>query len=152
MSHEKTAPTQAAAIPVRRVDGRVQVCLIRRKDSARWGIPKGYIEHGDDWREAALTEAQEEAGLDGHVVGEMIGTYEYDKGPLTLTVAVGVMEVLEERTAWHEQQWRERRWCSIEEAGARLKDHPVRHLYESIQLHLAAMVSDLPGRPPGGGR
>jgi 8-oxo-dGTP pyrophosphatase MutT (NUDIX family) len=140
MRKEKTQPRQAAVIPVRRVAGRtVQVCLIRRKNSARWGIPKGYIEHGDDWREAALGEAQEEAGLDGRLLDEIIGTYEYPKGPLTLTVLVCVMEVLEERTTWHEMRWRERRWYSIEEAGALLKGHRVWPLYDRIRSSLAAM-------------
>ena len=78
MRHEETRPRQAAVIPVRRViDGTVQVCLIRRTNSEKWGIPKGYIERGDDWREAAQGEAREEAGLDGRLVGEPIGTYEY---------------------------------------------------------------------------
>src|SRR5215510_13661109 len=78
---EKSWPRQAAVIPVRRVaGGTVQVCLIRKKTSARWGIPKGYIERGDDWSDAALREAHEEAGLDGRVLGEIVGTYEYDKG------------------------------------------------------------------------
>jgi 8-oxo-dGTP pyrophosphatase MutT (NUDIX family) len=140
MSKEKALPTQAAVIPLRRVDGGVQVCLIRRKDSARWGIPKGYIERGDSWREAALTEAHEEAGLEGRVVGEVIGTYAYDKGPLTLTVAVCVMEVRGERSTWHEMRWRERRWCSVEEAGALLKRHPVSSLYDDARSSLAAML------------
>ena len=142
MSNGKTSPAQAAAIPVRRIDGSVRVCLIRRKDSARWGIPKGYIDRGDDWRQAALTEAREEAGLDGRVVGRIIGTYEYDKGPLTLTVAVCVMEVVGERATWHEMRWRERRWCSIEEAGALLKDHPVWPLFDGIQSRLAALAPE----------
>jgi 8-oxo-dGTP pyrophosphatase MutT (NUDIX family) len=141
VSNEKKPPSQAAVIPVRRVDGEWQVCLIRRKDSARWGIPKGCIERGEDWRQAALTEAHEEAGLGGRVVGEMIGTYEYDKGPSRLTVAVCLMEVSDERTAWHEMRRRERRWCSIEEAGVLLKNHPVSSLYDRIQPRIAAMIS-----------
>src|SRR5262249_2634037 len=147
--NEKSRPTQAAVIPVRRVaGGTVQVCLIRKKTSARWGIPKGYIEHGDDWREAALGEAHEEAGLEGRILGEVIGTYEYEKGPLTLTVFVCVMEVLEERATWDEMRWRERRWYSIEEAGALLKGHRVWPLYDLIRPSLAAMSANRPPLQP----
>src|SRR5215831_5999182 len=88
-------PQQAAVIPVRPSEG-LQVCLTRRKNSARWGIPKGYIDRGDSWKQAGLVEAYEEAGLRGHIIVESIGTYVYTKGVITLTVIVFVMEVLEE--------------------------------------------------------
>jgi len=124
---------QAAVIPVRRTDTQaIQVCLIRRKNSAKWGVPKGYIEHGDG-KQAALDEAYEEAGLSGQLIGESIGTYDYKKGDVTLTVIVFVMEVLEEQTVWREKKWRERQWYSLEEVGERLKDHPVWPLFNRIR-------------------
>ena len=71
MRNQRTDPRQVAVIPVRRVgDGVVQVCLIRRMNSAKWSIPKGYIERGDNPTQAALAEAREEAGLDGRLMGE----------------------------------------------------------------------------------
>ena len=56
-------PQQAAAIAVRRNGDRVQVCLIRRKGSRKWGIPKGQVDPGDTHEETALNEAWEEAGI-----------------------------------------------------------------------------------------
>jgi len=132
---------QVAVIPVRRGgDGVVQVCLIRKKSSSKWSIPKGFIEDGDSHAEAALTEAHEEAGLNGRLVGEAIGAYEYEKGTLSLTVAVYVMVVLGERRTWPEAGWRERRWYSVEEAGALLKGHQVRPLYDAIRPRLGTIV------------
>jgi 8-oxo-dGTP pyrophosphatase MutT (NUDIX family) len=132
---------QAAVIPFRRVDdGAVQVCLIRKKNSANWSIPKGFIE-GNDWAEAALEEAREEAGLSGRLLGGIVGTYDYEKGPVTLTVAVYVMEVVEAQPTWHEMRWRERRWYSIDEAGVLLKHHPVSALYQRIQANLSAVLN-----------
>lgn len=133
---------QAAVIPVRWRDGAAQVCLIRKKSSSRWGIPKGFIEDGADWSEAALIEAHEEAGLDGRVITGVIGTYDYDKGPLTLTVAVGVMAVVKERSKWPEMRWRERRWCSIDEAGALLKGRPVWPVYDRVRPELVALSAN----------
>jgi 8-oxo-dGTP pyrophosphatase MutT (NUDIX family) len=127
MRGSPATPRQAAVIPIRRAEGGLQICLIRRKDRSSWSVPKGYIERGDDWGQAALGE---EAGLYGRILGEAIGTYDYEKGPMTLTVVVGVMEVLEERATWQEMRWRERRWCSIEEAGSLLRDHQIWPLYE----------------------
>ena len=79
-------------------------------------------------------------------MGDTIGTYEYEKGPL-LTVAVYVMEVLEERTTWREMRWRERRWYSIEEAGALLRGHQVWALYDRIRPSLVTMSPNTPMQP-----
>ena len=130
-------------IPVRRVkDGAVQVCLIRKRSSGKWGVPKGYIEHPDDSKQAALGEAREEAGLEGRLIGDSVGAYEYDKGPRVLSVVVYVMEVIEARTTWREMRWRERRWYSIEEAGVLLERHRVWSLFDRIRPSLADMLAD----------
>lgn len=136
-------------IPIRRADDGLQICLIRRKDRSSWSVPKGYIDPGDDWERAALGEADEEAGVRGRILGKAIGAYDYQKGPLSLTVVVGVMEVLEERATWREMRWRERRWCSIEEAAALLRGHPIWPLYEQLQPSLVTILLDRPPKPPG---
>ena len=110
----------------------MEVCLIRRKDSTSWSIPKGFIDPGDTAEEAALTEAHEEAGLQGRLLGGPIGTYRYQKGNALLTVAVFVMEVLAEERWWDEMSFRERRWYSLEESRTLLADHPVRHLLDRL--------------------
>jgi 8-oxo-dGTP pyrophosphatase MutT (NUDIX family) len=132
MRESETSPRQVAAIPLRTSDSRTQVCIIRRKGSGKWGIPKGFIDSGDTREQAALTEAYEEAGLAGEIVGKSIGTYDYKKGSVTLTVAVFLMEVLEEHPTWPEMSFRERRWCSVERARSLLKNHRVRPLLDRI--------------------
>jgi len=135
-------PRQVAVIPVRRTgDGVVRVCLIRRKTSAKWGIPKGYIDRGHDHTQAALAEADEEAGLNGRLTGDMVGTYEYEKGSIRLTVAVYVMEVIEERTTWHEMRWRDRHWYRLEEVDVLLIGHPVWALYDRVRPMLTSLVT-----------
>jgi 8-oxo-dGTP pyrophosphatase MutT (NUDIX family) len=140
MGSSGNRPRQVAVIPVRRTEGGVvQVCLIRKRTSTKWSIPKGYIDRGYTHTQAALAEANEEAGLDGFINGDAIGTYEYEKGLLRLTVAVYVMEVTDERTTWLEMRWRERGWYSIEEAGALLRRHHVWTLYDQIRPMLATI-------------
>jgi 8-oxo-dGTP pyrophosphatase MutT (NUDIX family) len=128
---------QAAAIAVRRRARSLQVCLIRRKDSGTWGIPKGVVDRGDTREETALNEAWEEAGLKGRLIGDAIGTYKYKKWDKTLRVAVYVMEVLDQADTWEEAGFRERRWTSFEKAAARLTRHPVRPLLERARTLLA---------------
>jgi 8-oxo-dGTP pyrophosphatase MutT (NUDIX family) len=81
-------PEQAAAIAVRRNGGTLQVCLIRKKGSKTWGIPKGLVDPGDTHEETALNEAWEEAGLQGRLIGDAVGIYEYEKWNTTFAVAV----------------------------------------------------------------
>ena len=132
MRESGTKPRQVAAIPLRTTGSGTDVCVIRRKGSGQWGIPKGFIDPGDTREQAALNEAYEEAGLNGQIVGDSIGTYDYKKGSRTLTVAVFLMQVLEEQAKWPEMGFRERRWCTLEEARALLKNHRVRPLLNRI--------------------
>jgi phosphohistidine phosphatase len=134
---------QAAAIPFRRQAGAIEICLIRRFDRERWGIPKGIIDPGQTSEETALTEAREEAGLRGRLIGEAIGAYDYRKWGRKFTVAVFLMEVREEQSTWLESAIRERQWTTIARATSLLSDHPVHPL-----LNLAwTALRDLLGRP-----
>jgi phosphohistidine phosphatase len=117
-------PQQAAAIPVRRRTSAFEVCLIRRKGSTSWGIPKGSVDPGDTLEKTALKEAWEEAGISGRLVGVSLGSYEYAKWDTTFEVAVYLMEVLVQHTTWQEAGFRERRWTSFSEAAALLAAHP----------------------------
>ena len=61
---------QAGAIVVRRRQGMPHVLLITAKrNSDHWLFPKGHIDEGETREEAALREAEEEAGVRATVVG-----------------------------------------------------------------------------------
>jgi phosphohistidine phosphatase len=123
-------PEQAAAIPIRRVGRDLQICVIRRKDGTRWGIPKGLVDPGATHEETALNEAWEEAGIRGRLLGAAIGSYRYRKWGTRLTVAVFLMELVQQASSWEESTFRERRWVPFAEAGVLLADHPVASLLE----------------------
>ena len=106
------------------------MCLIRRKKSKAWGLPKGVVDAGDTRRETALNEAWEEAGLSGQLLDKPVGSYEYEKWGTTLTVAVYLMQVIKQEATWDEDTFRERRWTSFDDGAALLKRHPVRPLLE----------------------
>jgi ADP-ribose pyrophosphatase YjhB (NUDIX family) len=117
----------------------VEVCLIRRKDSKKWAIPKGFIDRGDTPEEAALNEAFEEAGLDGKIIGGAIGTYDYKKEKTRLSVAVYLMKVLEEHEKWPEMTFRQRGWRSLNDAAGLLESHPIAPLWARITERVAAL-------------
>jgi 8-oxo-dGTP pyrophosphatase MutT (NUDIX family) len=130
-------PQQAAAIPFRRDGTAVSLCLITAASSQSWGIPKGTIERGDSSEDTALREAWEEAGLKGRILGDSLGTYEYVKEGILLTVAVYLMEVETEAERWEEQELRRRRWISARDAPRVLKSHPAGRLVEEACRRLA---------------
>ncbi len=136
MSGRGDLQQQAAAIAFRRSDGAVEICLIRKKGSEAWGIPKGMVDPGDTPEATALNEAWEEAGLEGHLVGEPIGTYEYEKWGTTFTVTVFLLEVLDQQATWQESRFRERRWAPFGKAAAFLTDHPVQPLLDRARRAL----------------
>ena len=100
------------------------MCLIRKRLAGSWGIPKGTVDSGQTHETTALNEAWEEAGIRGRLVGEALGTYEYEKYGRALTVMVFAMEVLEHYKDWAEAGLRERKWASLEEADSLLIEHP----------------------------
>lgn len=137
----QSIPPQVAVIAVRRGDNGLDLCLIRRTDSGKWGIPKGFVDRGDSPEQAALNEAFEEAGLSGRVIDGAIGTYDYQKWRAPLTVAVYVMEVLEEHEHWPEQRLRERRWHSPEDAAGLLANHPIAGMWDRVMERLKTLPS-----------
>jgi 8-oxo-dGTP pyrophosphatase MutT (NUDIX family) len=128
---------QAAVIPFRGSGKKLEICLIRRKGSKKWGIPKGFVERGDTTKDAALKEALEEAGLKGRLVGDAVGTYDYRKWGTKLDVTVYLMEVQEEEDEWDEADIRDRQWASFEDAAEKLEQHPVQPLIDSAKDRLS---------------
>jgi ADP-ribose pyrophosphatase YjhB (NUDIX family) len=75
------AVAQAGGIVFRRQgsgDGDVSVLLVSsKKEPGHWIFPKGHVERGETAPEAALRETEEEAGVDGELLGPA-GALEFD--------------------------------------------------------------------------
>jgi 8-oxo-dGTP pyrophosphatase MutT (NUDIX family) len=72
---------QAGGIVVREDGGGLSVLLVRAKrDPSIWIFPKGHIEPGESPPEAALRETQEEAGVEGALIGPVGEPVEFHNG------------------------------------------------------------------------
>lgn len=113
---------QSAVIPYRVVDGKLQLLMITSSSGRWWGIPKGIVEPGLSEQESAAREALEEAGVIGRVDPSPVGEYRHEKWGATCQVRVYAMAVqqLQERAVWQEN-YRRRRWCTLETALQGLK-------------------------------
>lgn len=113
---------QAAVVPYRVRNARIEVALITRSSGNGWGVPKGSLDDGEEPREAAVREAEEEAGLVGELSPKRLGRYQYENGAGPCQVDVFLMRVTEVLSRWPEERLRERRWMPIEDAEACLRE------------------------------
>lgn len=125
--------TQSSVIPYRITDGQLEILIISSSKNKHWVVPKGITEPGYTLQESAGKEAWEEAGVEGEVTEEAMGTYSYRKWGATCTVTVYPMKVSRQlpEKEWEERH-RGRRWVSPKKAALLLK-----------QAELAPMVMAL---------
>lgn len=120
---------QVAALPWRReVDGSLSVMLITSRTNGKWMLPKGWPMNGRSDAEAARIEAREEAGVDGVVGAEPIGSYSYvkifnDGSSKPGEACIYSLAVTRERDEWKEKGQRRREWMTVSQA-ARLAHEP----------------------------
>lgn len=114
---------QSAVLPYRTDRGKLEVLLITSRRKKRWVIPKGVRELDLDPATSAAKEALEEAGLEGELSKEAIGSYRYEKWGGVCTVEVFSMEVHTSHDVWPES-YRDRVWLTPLEAAQRV-DEPV---------------------------
>jgi phosphohistidine phosphatase len=108
---------QAAVIPYRIRKERVEVALVTTSRGKGWIMPKGSVNDGERPRDAAIREAEEEAGLRGVVARKPIGHYRHVNGNGPCWVAVYPMRVTNELKHWLEDKYRQRRWMRISDAA-----------------------------------
>jgi 8-oxo-dGTP pyrophosphatase MutT (NUDIX family) len=150
---------QFGALPVRLRDGEPVVLLVTSRDTGRWVIPKGWPMPGRSREQAAATEAFEEAGLRGSIIGGCLGGYSYWKQyrarRMLCTVDVFLFRVDAELSRWPEKRQRLRHWFTPEEAATLVEEQVLADLIREVPRLFpkrpssrrdAAKVGHKPGR------
>ena len=132
---------QFAALPLMVRDGETMVMLLTSRRTRRWVLPKGWAEPELQPHELAAKEAFEEAGLQGQMEQQPIGSYRYDKllrGGKSMLCEVGVyaMWVEQQLPDWPERKQRETRWFGLSEAALAVEEGEL----ATLLLRLAAPV------------
>jgi 8-oxo-dGTP pyrophosphatase MutT (NUDIX family) len=112
---------QAAVIGYRVHGEHFEIALVRRSNGRGWTVPKGSLDRCESGGDAAVREAEEEAGLIGELTREPIGRYRYSKQNERYQVDVYVLRVTIVLESWREAAHRRRRWMAVEEAIERLR-------------------------------
>ncbi len=115
-----TQKHQVGALPYQMVDGHPVVLLVTSSTRQRWVLPKGGIEDGETPLEAALREAQEEAGVTGKIGKTPVGSYsdlKLGKRQLReVMVDIYPLKVKKQFVDWDEDGKRHRQWVTCDEA------------------------------------
>ena len=131
--------TQSSVIPYRVDDGQLQLLVIRSSQDKHWVVPKGIADPGHSLQDSARKEAWEEAGVEGEVHDEALGSYSYAKWGSTCTVTVYPMAVTRQlpEEVWEERH-RGRMWVSPKKAVELLRQRELRPLIVALEKRLTA--------------
>jgi 8-oxo-dGTP pyrophosphatase MutT (NUDIX family) len=112
----------------RQKHGELQILLVSKKRSKKWGIPKGRAEPHMSFSEIAAKEAFEEAGVIGYISPNSVGMFRARKQSTSglphqiIDVWVYLFEVREIRRKWPEMHKRETRCVSCQAAAQHLRE------------------------------
>ena len=123
---------QAAVIPYRIRKERIEVALVTTSRGKGWIVPKGSVDSGERPRDAAIREAEEEAGLLGVVTRQPLGRYLHSNSDGRCRVDVYLMRVTSVLEHWLEDRLRRRRWMPVEDAVSRLRQE-LRPFVEGVE-------------------
>jgi 8-oxo-dGTP pyrophosphatase MutT (NUDIX family) len=120
MTAELPSPTEvvqaAGGLVVRRHNSSLEIVVVHRPVHQDWSFPKGKLEEGETFEEAALREVHEETGMECRLV-RFVGHTEYvDRKGRPKAVAYWVMEALR-GTFGPNPEVDELRWLSLDEAS-----------------------------------
>ena len=137
----KTTAEQIAALPYRNRGKNMKIALVTSRETKRWVIPKGWLDKGVRPQNMAKIEAFEEAGLEGNISKQSIGTYHYDKilddgTPLPCTVTVYGLKVKTEHKQFKEADERDVQWFTPQEAADNVDEDDLAALILHFQSSL----------------
>lgn len=113
---------KAAVIPYRIHKRRIEVALVTTSKGKGWIVPKGSVDEGERPRDAAIREAEEEAGLRGVVARKPLGRYLHVNGHGRCRVDVYLMRVTKVLEHWLEDELRRRCWMRVPDAADCLRE------------------------------
>jgi 8-oxo-dGTP diphosphatase len=137
---EEPDVSAAGGVVLRRGDdGKPRVAVIHRPKYMDWSLPKGKLESGEGWRDAALREVEEETGYRCEIGAELPPVSYLDRRGRRKLVRYWLMEPLEGGFEPHGEV-DELRWLTLEEAEQLLT---YEHDKELVRLAMGRLPSFL---------
>ena len=129
--------TQFAALCFRIVKDQPQILMITSRRSHRWIIPKGWPMGAKTPGECALTEAWEEAGVQGKVYDRCLGVFSYHKvfGPKDGAPCLAMVYPVKVKALagkFPEQGQRRRKWMTPNKAAQKVSEPELAHILRNF--------------------
>ena len=141
MRHKADLRTQFAALCYRIRNDKPEFLMVTSRGTGRWLIPKGWPETGVSPEACALTEAWEEAGVQGRVTGPCLGLFSYHKeveGRQSLPCVAMVYPVRVKSLVkdYPEADERKRKWMRPKKAASKVQEAELAHILRSFEPKL----------------
>jgi 8-oxo-dGTP diphosphatase len=129
-------------------EGRRRVAVIHRPKYMDWSLPKGKLEKGESWKEAALREVEEETGFRCKALNELPSVSYLDRKARSKLVRYWLMEPGKGKFEPHGEV-DELRWLTGREASRLLTyDHDRALVRRALRgMRLRRLSSRIPGLP-----
>lgn len=131
--------TQFGALPYRLAGEQgIEMLLVTSRDTGRWVVPKGNPMPRREGHETAACEALEEAGVEGQIALQPIGSFRYRKRrrlllPKRAEVTLFPLRVERMLESWPEAHQRERRWFTRGQAAEAVAERELKRLILSFE-------------------
>ncbi len=133
----------AGGVVLRREDGRTRVAVIHRPKYMDWSLPKGKLEKGESFEQAALREVQEETGFSSEALQELPSVSYLDRKARTKLVRYWLMLAGEGKFEPHDEV-DELRWLTGHEAQRLLTyDHDRELVRRALRSNRARAIRRL---------
>ncbi len=137
IGHKSDVRTQFAALCYRIVKDKTEILLVTSRGTGRWIVPKGWPMDGVTPARAAITEAWEEAGVQGQCADICLGLFSYAKSVapemlLPCVVMVYPVRVSNLADNYPEAGSRQRKWFSQKKAARAVKEPELAQIIKSF--------------------
>lgn len=122
----------AGGIPWRRQGDEAEVLVIHRPRYGDWTFPKGKLDPGETWEQAAVREVWEETAIVAVLGDELAGTEYRDRHGCVKQVRYWSMPVAADAGFEPNDEVDERRWVPVVEAARMLSYDRDRAVLESL--------------------
>jgi len=96
-----------------------EIAVIHRPRYSDWTLPKGWLDNGESWQEAALREVKEETCCDARL-GDFAGCCCYEVKHVPKIVLFWHMNLIQEHPFRSNEETDELVWLTVDEALAKL--------------------------------
>jgi 8-oxo-dGTP diphosphatase len=127
---EQAEVLAAGGLVWRRRDGRIEIVLVHRPKYDDWSLPKGKLDPGEDFEQAARREVEEETGIRARIAGPIGDTTYRDAKARSKLVRYYEMQPEDEGTFDPNDEVDELRWVPLDGAPSLLTYEFDRELVE----------------------